>query len=240
MKTFTLLITLTFNISLFCQGSSDLALVGSGPRSSTESLLDFNLSKLNGSFQFIDNNLLKKTENSNIKGSFYLYKNWKNKSSIITRNNKKYDLPNINFDLDIEKFISKTSKDSVFIYTDLKEIKISDNKFIKIENKYFEILIDKPSKISFFKNYSGKLKKAVLNKMTNQQLRPAEYVKLIKYFTLKNNQLSEVKLSKKNILKTIDPKNQKEIKKYIKDNKLSYKKEKDVLKILIHNNKLTN
>ena len=61
-----------------------------------------------------------------------------------------------------------------------------------------------------------------------------EIIKEEKFYTINKAELVVLKLKKKDILKVIDQDKQQAILKYVKEKNLSYKKENDVLKLLIY------
>lgn len=199
--------------------------------------VNFNTQTLGGTFQRNDARAYNKTDQfKGVKGSFYLFNSWKNNSTIVSKTGKKYQINNMNYDLDEKSFLSKISKDSVYIYQNVKSITIENKFFININEQFYEKITE--GKICLLKKYSGKLKKPIINKMTNQQVKPAEYVKIINYYSyIDNEKLEKIKLKKSNISKLITNKKNK-VKAYIKKNKLSYKEEKDIIKIINFYNSL--
>ncbi|WP_435263749.1 hypothetical protein [Tenacibaculum sp. nBUS_03] len=235
MKKIILILALIITNQINCQGKRVFS-----PTNSSEApkmKVNFNTQTLGGTFQHNDARAFNKTDQfREVKGSFYLFNSWNNSSTILSKTGKKYYINNINFDLDEEKFLSEISKDSVYIYQNIESITVNKRLFININEQYFEKIVD--GKLSVIKKYSGKLKKPVTNKMTNQQVKPAEYIKIINYYTYIDNQkLEKIKLKKSNISKLINDKKG-QINAYIKKNKLSYKEESDVIKIINFYNSL--
>ena len=170
-----------------------------------------------------------------IERSPFLFENFNNTGVLHTLSNKTYRINNINIDLVSGNYISKISKDSIFIYNGLDEVLINKRRFKKLNNKIYEILY-KSKKYGFYKLYSKKKKKAIIHKMSGAIIKPERLVNKVKYVYIQNGMYKNIRLKKKDIQYLI--KNKKNIKKYIKDNNLSYKKEKDVIQILKEYNKL--
>ncbi|WP_028890751.1 hypothetical protein [Tenacibaculum sp. 47A_GOM-205m] len=201
------------------------------PISEVASLSNFNPNMLGGSYIYKrEIPTVKNAAEKGIKGSFYLFDNWNNKSIIVSRAEKTYELNNLNFDLEEGKFLSKVSKDSVYVYKDLKEVKVEDKSFINIKGDYY-LELYKGNEISFFKKYSGKLNPPLMNKMTNQQLKPAEFVKKENYYIKKEDKLKGIDLNKRQVLKILTTNNKKKALSYIEENNLSLKNEGEIISL---------
>ncbi|CAL2086657.1 conserved exported protein of unknown function [Tenacibaculum sp. 190524A02b] len=214
-----------------------LTLIISAPTFAQVENMNFNPQMIGGTYQnnTINSNSLNGYEN--IKGSIYLFKNWYNKSTITSETNKKFTIANLNYNLNDGTFIAKLSKDSVYVFQNIKSVKMNNFLFVKLESGFYEQLVN-GKKLNLYKKHSGKLKKPIFNKMTNQQIKAAEFVKTEEYFYLyKNDQLKELKLKKASILKLMST-HKNTIKKYTKENRLSFKKESDIVKIFKQYNKL--
>ena len=220
-------LTLAFTAAAFAQQAP-----GGG------SVINFNPQMVGGSYQGTDHGSFKKNDAFNgIEGSFYLYKIWNFPAVIETENGKTFKINNLNYDLDEEKFLSKISNDSVYFYENLKRIVINKDEFNQIDGNYYQKLSAKGN-LTLLKKYSGKLKKPVLNKMTNQVLKPAKYLKVETYFVaVDGDKLIEVSLKKSKVMKLMAA-HKKEIKAFVKTHRLSFKKEADVIKIINHYNSL--
>ena len=130
-------------------------------------------------------------------------------------------------------FILRDNSVTGFVINNTKFIKISKDNFLnEIDKKYFVTPM-------FSKNnyliiaYSKVLKEPyILNNGYNKTDSNKRYVSIKRFYLLnKDSKYVQVKLKKKDILKALSDK-EKEVKKYVKSNKLNLKKEKDVVDIL--------
>lgn len=198
--------------------------------------MNFNPQKIGGTFQNL--NLSSNTSfNDNMKGSIYLFKAWNNLSTLTSFSKKKLKIDNLNYDIENEQFVAKISNDSIYIFSNLKSVKTQTASFENIDGTFYEVLAD--GNLQLLKKYTGKYKKAVINKMTNQVVKKPQYIKIETLYARQKKALKKIKLKKSSILKLLSIKKE-EIKKYSKANKLSYKKESDVIKIILYYNKLLN
>ncbi|CAL2086663.1 conserved protein of unknown function [Tenacibaculum sp. 190524A02b] len=237
MKKLIYLTFFIYTLTAKSQGGK-LTLASQSPKAEIQRPMFFNPQMIGGSLQNTNVRTYNKMDVfKGVKGSFYLYDHWNNTSTIISHSDKRYIIKNLNFDLDEEKFLSKISNDSVYIYQNLKKVIIGKKSFIDINDKFYEEVCH--GKINLLKNYSGKLKKAVINKMTNQQVKPAEYIKVTKLYIYKDDiqSLKKIKLKKSSINNLFSDKKEL-ILSYIQKNKLSYGKESDFLKMIDYFNSL--
>lgn len=177
-------------------------------------------------------------------GSRYLYDTWDRTSKIIFSNGKELKLKNINFNLKENRFETETLGDTLFIFNNekVKMVYTSTETFIKMYNPktheagFFESLLE-VNKVSLFKLPELHVAKGVLNPLT-QETTPDVLTRISTYFYSKNNSnLEELKLKKKHFLKAFSDKKS-EINNFVKDNKLNYDSEEDIIKILTFYNSL--
>lgn len=173
-------------------------------------------------------------------GSRYLYDTWDRTSKIIFSNGKELKLKNINFNLKENRFETETLGDTLFIFNNekVKMVYTSTETFIKMYNPktreagFFEPMLEL-NKVSLFKVPELHIVKGVLNPLT-QETTPDVLTRISTYFYSKNDSnLEELKLKKKHILKTFSDKKN-EISTFVKDNKLDYESEEDLIKIFTY------
>lgn len=168
-------------------------------------------------------------------GSYLLFEDW-NKSCRIQILGKKYALNSVNFNVENNEFMYKGGDEGIFTIAakniDFIEI---DNKIYKYhlfnnETRFFEILFEANNKLSFYKGYKIRvIPKSELGMLN----RPYDEIKKDeKFYFLNNGELVIYKMKKKEFLKFIKKDKQAAILKFIKENSLSYKKEKDIIQIL--------
>ena len=168
-------------------------------------------------------------DNSDMTSSCYLFKNWENNATILFNNNE-YLIKNMNYDALNGKFVSQISKDSVFIFYNLDKVFIVGKTFIKINNRYYQSLDSSNPKNGFLKEYYIKEIKPEVHVISNKVLKSGEIKLMQKYYFNLDNNLIEVKLRKKDVLEVFKL-HKEEISNYVKNNKLSYQNEEDVLNI---------
>jgi len=171
------------------------------------------------------------------KGNVYLFDNWVDKAQLFTKNKKKYIITGLNYNIKSDNFEIKMPNDSVFIldgnYIDHLNIKGTVFKKENVRNNvdFYEILLKKEN-ISLYKKHKVRLIQGKFNPLDGSQ-QPNRYYKYFEYYLIKSDQSKKVNLKKKEIVSFLSDKSD-DIKNYTKKNKLSYKNEKDVVKILTH------
>lgn len=194
-------------------------------------------SKISGILSNIDDILLEKRD---FNGSVYLFDDWNNKSKI-TINNKNYSLPNMNYNVEKNVFAFK-SKDSIYTFEDaVVEKALINNKFFKTINlnginDIYQVIY-KGKNFECLKKYTLRLINASANPMVNRN--KSTIKKDYKYYILKDENLINFKLKKSSFFKMPEfKKYKKEILQFVKNNNLSFKKEKDIKFIFAYANKL--
>ncbi|WP_374398592.1 hypothetical protein [Flavobacterium sp.] len=173
-----------------------------------------------------------RVEDKSIVGSQYLFNSWNGMYSIVNKIGEKFNLLNLNYNIHTKTLESKVSNDSVFQF-DLDKIDyiIASKKKYKILNNemFLELLCN--DKIDFYKSFKVIVQEATNNPLTQTELTPRRYVVKNEYKVFYNKVLVDIGLNKKSIFNLFaDKKNL--ISKYVKENKLSYSNEEDVVKIL--------
>ena len=178
--------------------------------------------------------------NKVILGSTYLFDDWNNNGEIQTLTGERFLVRNINLNISRNAFEAKiNNNDSIFSFNfnNIKQVIINGksfkNYFSNEDNRVYE-LIYSGTQFTILKGFSVKLVTGSGNPMLNRS--NDKYVKKESYFirSLENNTIEGFKLSKRSLNKlfqnsSIDVSR---ILAYIDSNKLSYKDENDVIKIL--------
>ena len=183
------------------------------------------------------------TENSaNIEGSKYLFKSWENKSKIWLNDNV-FNLDSVNYNLENQRFEIKLSKDSIFIISPDKNIKMLEINFHLFKtyynsrlgrNSFYEVLGENDNYSLLSNNYL-KVEEGAIDPLTKTQITPKKYVPEKDYFVLIHNntdQIINIKLKKSEILKLIDVSYENEFKNFVKKHRLKYNQISDVSKML--------
>lgn len=172
-----------------------------------------------------------------IEGSIYMFDNWSNMAIIQTKNKKRVAMNNVNYNIRRNRIASKYALDSLFVL-DLglvDKIIIEGRSFRKLDpdldGRIFEIQFesDKGDLLSF---HYLKIVEGSANPMVNRKV--DKFKQREEYYLYIDGELTPVRLRKKEILDALtkDDAERKELAKYYKDNKLSYKSMEDLKKVL--------
>ncbi len=167
----------------------------------------------------------------NDKGSdVYLYETWDNKAIIFVDNNK-YQLSNINFNITSNSFESRLGRNKIFSFKNIyiDSVKINNHFFKKSKNYFYEVLFENKNN-QLLKKHEIEYQEGILNRLDGKVGKSRRYI-VYKYIINLNNSFSKIELNKKSILNLFKA-NQFELEKFVKRKKLSYKKEKDIVKIM--------
>lgn len=177
-----------------------------------------------------------------IEGSVYLFDNWNNYAVIHTSDNQKFVLRNINLNLKRNTFESKVGQDSLFTFSfnNIDKFVVNSivfkNYYWDDDNRVYQVIFEDDN-FSILKAFSLKIVEGSANPMINRKT--DRYIKKERYYVKKDDKILKFKLTKKRVLKLVEGNENKalEIQKYAKGNKLSFKKENDVQKILEYSGK---
>ena len=174
-----------------------------------------------------------KPVDSSINGHVYAFNTFSNKGVIMNNYGKQYNINNINVDLDRNVFLSKLSKDSVYVYNNLKNVSINSNIYQIIDNKTLKT-IHLGKNFNMYEFLSKKVKEKKINKVTGMVISDREWVLEKKYFycVTGSDSLNEVKLNKRNFLKLFNNQIRNRLKNYAKENNLSFRDINDLVSIL--------
>ena len=183
------------------------------------------------------------TKDTKLKGSLFLFEGWDN-NGIIQIADKRFVLNNINFNIEKDAFMSKMEGDSIIIFDSsyLDDIKINNKPFKYVYNvsegkgKTYEVIHQLKNGTTILKGYYLKVILASPNPMLNRPL--DEIKKRSQYYVLKEGNLSDLKLQKKAILRLIDESDIEKVKKFVNKSNLSFKDEKDLIRIFKYHDSL--
>lgn len=201
------------------------------------------LSSSSGSAILVSKNI----KDDSVIGSPYLNEDWNSTIILNTRDGKNYKIPKANLNTMSGKFFFKSSNDSVY------EVTIQNIDFVKFPSKgsnllfrllefekgyaYFNILTT-GKRVKFYRKFNSVIRKGSVNPMSNEQLTKDKVYVRKDYYLKNEGVIVSVKLNRKGILRSIGDKYKGEVNKFVKQNKLSFKKEKDVIKIIDYYNSL--
>ena len=170
-------------------------------------------------------------------GSVHLFKDWNNLAMIHASDAQKFSLKNINLNIERNTFESKISEDSIFTFNfnNIDKFVINNRVFKNYynngENRVFEVIYDS-GQLVLLKGYKIQFVKGSPNPMLNRST--DKTVQKEFYFIRQNSSIRSFRLKKSNILDLLSPDQAKAAEKYVKDNRLSYKEDTDVNRILTH------
>lgn len=181
------------------------------------------------------------------KGSNYLFPTWIQNAIVYDLNGKAYKLANCNFNVKLNRLEAilddESTVDNIFAFNtkDISKLKIGTKQFVKkdikgLSNQLVEV-IQQGKKLTLYKGYTTSVKEAKTNPMTLQKMGEDAILKHDAYFVESNSSIHKVKLKTSAILSFMEDEN-KEMKTFIKTNKLSVKEDADLAKIFIHYNSL--
>ncbi len=227
MKIILTLAIALFSTGLFAQISNDVTATATRSRD----LINMASSTKYGSTMTIYN------PKRRVDGSVYLFENWTNYALIITNDKQKFSLKNINLNIERNTFESKYSGDSIFTFNFnnidrfVVNNKVYKNFYYNDDNRVYELIYESDEFI-IMKGYRILFVEGSSNPMLNR--RNDAYKKKYSYYIKKDNKIKLFKLKKKRILKLVDGDldRMKKIEQFVKSNRLSYKKENDVRRVL--------
>ncbi|PHQ57339.1 MAG: hypothetical protein COC16_01325 [Lutibacter sp.] len=162
----------------------------------------------------------------------YSYSNFNNKG-ILFLNNTKYEISNLNFNASTNSFESRINRKKLFSYKNalIDSVSINNHLFKKIDGYFYEELY-KNENFSFLKKHDIKFHEGTMSRMNlskSEGFTSLVYRYLLKY----KSEFKPLKLNKKSILGLIENKeDQNALNLFVKKNKLSFKRENDIGRIL--------
>ena len=175
-----------------------------------------------------------------ILGSAYLFDEWNNNGEIQTITGERFLIRNINLNISRNAFEAKVNdNDSIFSFNfnNIKQLiingKVYKNYFYNEDNRVYEIIYS-DNNFSILKGFSIKLVTGSGNPMLNRS--NDKYVQKQSYFlrSEENGIIESFKLNKRSLNKLFQSssKDLNRIQSYLESNNLSYKSEKDVIRLL--------
>lgn len=199
----------------------------------------WDISKISGVFYEFDDIRFGKVPTD---GSFLLFDKWDNRG-VIVLGGEKLVVNNINYHVDEEKFISELDNDSTFVFDfkGIERIIVNSRPFISMyssaegKNKVYEVVVE-GNKISLVKNYYSNVTQGSTNPMLNRARNKIQLRS--NYFVLKNGGLLPFNAKKSGFKKFLNPQDAAAVDQFVKEKKLSYRKEKDLKEIFNYLNTL--
>ena len=170
-----------------------------------------------------------KTATEDVKGNPFLFEEW-NTKGVVYSDGKIFNVDKLNYNIYKEEIGALKEKESVFVYDSqyIDSVKIDNVRLHKLDGKFYEAL-QTGSKASLFKKYDTRIVDGMVNNMDGTKQKD-RLVIMDDYYVLTQGKLEKFKPSKGS-LEDIFGSQAQEMKKIIKAEKLSYKKEKDLINI---------
>jgi len=162
----------------------------------------------------------------------YSFENWKNKG-VIHVDGKSYHLNNLNFNVTRNAFESRISLKKLFTYKsgEIDSVEISDLIFKKFGNSFYEVLFEMNNN-TFLKKHDITFQKGVENRLGVGTLGKTKTIIAYNYLVKFGNTFKRIELNKSSIINLLDDDNEKNaLKDFVENEKLSYKKVNDIIKI---------
>ncbi len=177
-----------------------------------------------------------------IEGTSYLFENWDNYAVIVTNDKQRFSLKNINLNMDRNVFESRVSADTLFTFNfnNIDKFVVNNRVFKNFyyddDNRVYEMIYESPEFL-VMKGHRVELIESSANPMVNRK--NDRYVRRHSYFLKQGDKIRPFKLKKKHVLKLVggDKERAERIIQYVNNNKLSFKREDDVRKVLEYNAK---
>ncbi len=171
-----------------------------------------------------------------IDGTVYLFDTWSNSSIVVSADDKKIRLNNINFNAQRNTFQSKVNSDSIFTFNfrNLEKVIIKNKTFKNVYSpilkryRVYEIVAE-TEEFTILKDYTIDIKEGNPNPQRGSL--NDKYVVRDNYFVSKGETFEKFQRKKSKVLKLMGDKASK-VGAYAKANKLSYKKDTDFTKII--------
>jgi hypothetical protein len=176
-----------------------------------------------------------------VDGSEYLFDAWENTAFIYTKDKSTFSLKNINLNIKRNSFVSKLGKDSIFTYNmnNIDKIiinrKIYKNIFSEDGKRVYQVIYE-DTDFSILKGFSIQAVLGSPNPMVNRK--SDRLVRKEVLYLKKDNVIKRFRLGKRRVLDLVNANNKKEVLRYAKDEKLSFRKEEDIHKILEYSSNL--
>lgn len=162
----------------------------------------------------------------------YTYSNWNN-NGVLFLDSKIYKLSNINFNITTNSFVSRISRDKLFAFrtSTIDSVSINNLMFKNIGNSFYEVLFENGDN-SFLKKYDIVFQRGIDNRLGGKTLGNTKALVAYNYLIKSGEVFKMVELNKSSIIGLIDDEDDKEaLISFVKQERLSYKKVKDVVKI---------
>ena len=160
----------------------------------------------------------------------YKFQNWKN-LAYVHQDGKVYLFSNLNFNIVNNSFVSRIDRNKMFKFKNsyIDSVVINNHVFKNVNNSFYEVLFEGENKM-FLKKYDVEYQEGKVNRFGGAVGKPKSILAL-KYLIKTDDGFNKIELNKKSVNEYFVD-NKEKLLIFIKNNKLSYKNEKDVTKIV--------
>ena len=171
-----------------------------------------------------------------ISGNPFLYEGWNNQG-VVYSEGVAYNISKLNYNMYSDEIAELKTANEVFVFDKaaIDSLVISGRQFKKLNGAFYEMLAG-GSKMALLKQHTTRVQKGQFNP-TDGTTTPSRLVRMDDYFTYSDGKIQKYKPSKSNMVEVFGDK-ESEIKKLIKDEKLSHKNEEDLKRVFNYYNGL--
>lgn len=172
---------------------------------------------------------LKSSSGEEVTGNPFLFSEW-NRPGVVYSGENAYPLKEMNYNILSDDIVILRSKDSVFTFNKVKidSFSIHTKRFKKYNTSFYEVLYN-GSEISLLKKYDVEIIEGMFNPMDGTKEK-SRFKTVDDFYIEKEKSVVKFIPSKKSITSIFKDKSP-SVKKFIKQNKLSLKKENDLIEI---------
>ncbi|MDO9275869.1 MAG: hypothetical protein Q7T92_10015 [Lutibacter sp.] len=170
-------------------------------------------------------------ELKDMKNDKYTNLNWSNQG-VLFLDSKAYHLSNINFNITTNSFESRVNKNQLFSFKSsyLDSVSLNGHLYKKIRDSFYEVLLENGNN-SFLKKYDIAYQPGIENRLDGTVGKSNALV-VFKYLVQIEDKFTLLEFDKKSILSLVKDDFQPILEEFIEKEKLSYKRENDIVKIL--------
>lgn len=170
-------------------------------------------------------------ELKDMKNDKYTNLNWSNQG-VLFLDSKAYHLSNINFNITTNSFESRVNKNQLFSFKSsyLDSVSLNGHLYKKIRDSFYEVLLENGNN-SFLKKYDIAYQPGIENRLDGTVGKSNALV-VFKYLVQIEDKFTLLEFDKKSILSLVKDDFLPILEEFIEKEKLSYKRENDIVKIL--------
>lgn len=161
----------------------------------------------------------------------YAFPNWSNQGVLFMDQNA-YRISNFNFNVTSNSFDSRIDRKKLFSFKNsmIDSVAINNRLFKRLGSSFYEVLFEKGNNMLLKKHYI-KLRRGAINRLDLSEDEPDISIDY-KYLIKSDDLFKSIDLNKKDVIRILEnEKDQELLVEFIKEENLSFKNEKDIIKI---------